>query len=201
MCRWLVAVEAGIILVLLGSGVASAESANEGINEGINESISLPSVRCEAQQTGGFHDYPEGEETYEPALFHPQKFALEENLIFMMNLAGGEGNADLYLTMTRDPSGDEQGSSGQAAMDEVSELECRSVRGANGDMGFSCVNLPPSEMILINARTLRYTRTAVGGWTFAGASGELNGDSIFVEYGQCAPVQSASGPPAESAQR
>ncbi|MEM8767795.1 MAG: hypothetical protein AAGE43_10150, partial [Pseudomonadota bacterium] len=57
--------------------------------------------------------------------------------------------------------------------------------GADQSYGYSCVNVPPSEMILINAQTLRYTRTAVGGWTFAGATEALNGDSIFVEYGQC----------------
>jgi len=47
------------------------------------------------------------------------------------------------------------------------------------------VNLPPSEMLLINVESLRFTRTAVGGWTFAGASDARGGDSIFVEYGQC----------------
>ncbi len=49
----------------------------------------------------------------------------------------------------------------------------------------ACVTISLLLMILINAQTLRYTRTAVGGWTFAGAAGELNGDSIFVEYGRC----------------
>ena len=140
----------------------------------------FPRVLCTAEQTGGFHDYPEEGEAYEPALFHPQQFSLEENLVFMLNLAESERNVDVYLTMTTtvaEPDG--------AAIEETTELECREVRGAGGGYGLSCVNLPPSEMILINAETLRFTRTAVGGWTFAGATESLSGDSIFVEYGQC----------------
>ena len=148
----------------------------------------LPAVRCAAEQTGGFHDYPGDGESYEPALFHPQSFSLEENIVLMMNLGGGEGNGpgagakvDLYLTMTRTlPATAEM-----PETVETSELECRQVRGADQSYGYSCVNVPPSEMILINAESLRYTRTAVGGWTFAGATEALNGDSIFVEYGQC----------------
>jgi hypothetical protein len=41
-------------------------------------------------------------------------------------------------------------------------------------------------MLLINQKTLRFTRTSVGGWTFAGANESQSGDSIFVEYGTCA---------------
>jgi len=140
----------------------------------------FPTVLCTADQTGGFHDYPGGGEAYEPALFHPQQFALEENLVFMMNLAGTPGNADVYLTMTRQATGEDG-----EPVDDVTELECREVRGADGSAGLSCVNLPPSEMILINRASLRFTRAAAGGWTFTGATGELNGDSIFVEYGRC----------------
>jgi len=140
----------------------------------------LPAMHCMAEQTGGFHDYAGGAERYEPALFHPQSFRLETNLVFMMNLAGEERNADLYLTMTRELKGPD----GDPAV-ETSELECRRVRGASDAYGFSCVNLPPSEMLLINAQSLRFTRTSVGGWTFAGATDAHEGDSIFVEYGQC----------------
>ena len=49
-------------------------------------------------------------------------------------------------------------------------------------------------MILINSATLRFTRTAVGGWTFAGATESLNGDSIFVEYGQCERAEGPGAP-------
>ena len=152
----------------------------------------LPDVICTAEQSGGFHDYPGAGETYEPALFHPQTFTLEENLVFMMNLAAEERNVDLYLTMTHQVAAESNPADVSDSKEiehrlETTELECRHVRGANESYGFSCVNLPPSEMLLINAQTLRYTRTAVGGWTFAGAAAEHNGDSIFVEYGQCQP--------------
>lgn len=159
-------------------GVSRAEAAPP------LETAVLPDVRCVAEQTGGFHDYPDDAERYEPALFYPHAFRLETNQVFMMNLAGDDRNADLYLTMTRElPDADGVPAS------ETTELECRRVRGANEAFGFSCVNLPPSEMILINAQSLRFTRTAVGGWTFAAATATHEGDSIFVEYGQCeAPV-------------
>jgi len=151
----------------------------------------LPGLRCVPEQTGGFHDYPGGEETYEPALFHPRPFELEVNQVFMLTLAGKEGAPDLFVTM--------QTSVEEQAQPELTELECRRVRGADGSPGYSCVNLPPSEMLLINAQTFRFTLTAVGGWTFAGAAGNLGGDSIFVEYGLCQPLASAPSetPPAE----
>ena len=95
----------------------------------------------------------------------------------MLNLTPGEGGVDLYLTL-------ETGAEEEA---QTTELECRRVRGADQSVGYSCVNLPPSEMLLINAGTLRFTRTSVGGWTFAGASETAGGDSIFVEYGTCRP--------------
>jgi len=183
---WLVA--AFLYLFAAASEAADALSdALEGLPP-IAESLppagdSLPGVvTCTAEQTGGFHDYPGADESYEPALFHPRTFTLEENQVFMMNLAVEEGNADLYLTMVRRlPS---ENPDWEETID-TTELECRRVRGANDAQGYSCVNLPPSEMLLINARSLRFTRTAVGGWTFSGASEAHNGDSIFVEYGQC----------------
>lgn len=168
-------VSLGLAAVIL-AGTVQAQASMDG----------FPSLRCSAEQTGGFHDYPEGGESYEPALFHPQQFTLEENLVFMLNLAEGEGNVDVYLTMTSTrPEG------GEASHQEITELECRSVRGADGSPGLSCVNLPPSEMILINRDSFRFTRAAAGGWTFTGATDEQNGDSIFVEYGQCHPVGAA----------
>lgn len=152
--------------------------------------MSLPALGCTPEQTGGFHDYPGGEERYEPALFHPRPFELKENEVLTMTLAGTEGAPDLFATLTVTAS-----DSGEP---ELTELECRQVRGADGTLGFSCVNLPPSEMLLINAETFRFTRTSVGGWTFAGAAGDVNGDSIFVEYGRCHRLDgapSAEAPP------
>jgi hypothetical protein len=136
--------------------------------------VGLPvnDLTCRAEQTGGFHDHPGGDEVYEPALFHPDGFRLLENNFLTENLAHGPPGVDLYLTLI--------------AKDGLeTELECRAVRGSIDSKGFSCVNAPPSQMLLINSQTLRFTRTAVGGWTFTGASDSMSGDSIFVEYGRC----------------
>ncbi|MCZ6616802.1 MAG: hypothetical protein O7E57_01615 [Gammaproteobacteria bacterium] len=163
-------------LISLGVGAAeladSADRKASGVQGKTAEEI-FPTVSCIAEQTGGFHDHPDGGEVYEPALFHPISFTLEENLIFMRNLARSEGGPDLYLTLRTSEA-------------RETELECRQVRGSLGATGFSCVNKPPSEMLLINRGSLRFTRTAVGGWTFVGASDNHDGDSIFVEYGSCA---------------
>jgi hypothetical protein len=133
-------------------------------------------LACLADQTGGFHDYPDDDQSYAPALFNATPFRLEENQVFMLNLAREPG-VDLFVTLT----------SGEDPV--TTELECRQLRGADGSLGYSCVNIPPSEMLLINRDTLRFTRTAVGGWTFAGPTEEFSGDSIFVEYGTCRPQQ------------
>jgi hypothetical protein len=174
-------------VLALGAGVAAPASGATADAPG------LPALECQAEQTGGFHDDPGGEESYAPALFHPQKFTLEENLVFMMNLEGTEGNVDLYLTMTREFTAVD----GTGPVLDTAELECRRVRGAGNAAGYSCVNVPPSEMLLINAETLRFTRTAAGGWTFSRAGADSpdggssegteahGGDSIFVEFGQC----------------
>ena len=187
-----------VILLVCASGtMAPAWSATD-------ERPGLPPLDCQAEQTGGFHDDPGGEESYAPALFHPQRFTLEENVVFMMNLGSVEGNADLYLTMTREVAAAE----GEAPVVDETELECRRVRGANDAVGYSCVNVPPSEMLLLNATSLRFTRTAVGGWTFSGPAAATaepseaeapvdppGGDSIFVEFGQCVAAEPGGSAP------
>ena len=62
------------------------------------------------------------------------------------------------------------------------EFECRTVRGAAGEnRGYSCVNNPPSEMLLINPARGRYhAHRSIGGWTFYAPEA-----SLFVEYGTC----------------
>ena len=81
--------------------------------------------------------------------------------------------ADLYLTLKDEST--------------RAELNCRTVRGAGDAQGFSCSNLPPSELLLINGDNLRFTRTSIGGWTFAAATDNSAGDSLYVEYGTCTP--------------
>ena len=84
-----------------------------------------------------------------------------------------DSDADLYLTFSDD--------------EKRLELTCRNIRGATDSFGLSCANMPPSEMLLINTDTLRFTRTSIGGWAFTGATPNTAGDSIFVEYGECVP--------------
>ena len=153
------------LVLTLAAGVRAEEGAQTPF---------LP-LTCTAEQTGGFHDYPDDAESYVPALFNATPFRLDENVVFMLNLAE-ESAVDLYVTLT----------SGEDPV--TTELECRQLRGADGSLGYSCVNIPPSEMLLINHDTLRFTRTAVGGWTFAGATDSHSGDSVFVEYGTCTPA-------------
>ena len=136
------------------------------------------------------HQYPgDGEETYMPAVFSEQTFDLRENVFLMRHLPGAQGDdgtdsapgsARLYVTM-RSGEGDEM------------EFECRPVRGAGENRGYSCVNNPPSEMLLINPARGRFTRTAIGGWTFYAPEA-----SLFVEYGTCtAPAAPEQDPASE----
>lgn len=183
MTGW-IRMTAALMVVVSSVATLAASSTATGQQTTLTEVVSIPALYCTPEQTGGFHDYPEGEESYEPALFHSRPFHLTENSVFMMNLRDAPGGPDVYLTLSMDSD---------EILDE-SELECRLVRGSSGAAGLSCVNLPPSEMLLINTETYRFTRSAVGGWTFAGAAGDLNGDSIFIEYGRCQlAVESAAG--------
>ncbi|MDZ7670775.1 MAG: hypothetical protein U5Q16_15615 [Gammaproteobacteria bacterium] len=166
--------QSAALLLVLVPALLPVTSAHGGEPPAVEAAADFLPLDCVAEQTGGFHDYPDDDESYQPALFNAAPFRLEENVVFMLNLPETPG-IDLYVSLT-------------AGEDPVTtELECRRVRGVDGSPGFSCVNIPPSEMLLINADTLRFTRTAVGGWTFAGATEVHNGDSIFVEYGTCAP--------------
>ena len=143
----------------------------------------LPTT-CKARQTVGIHQLPgDVDESYMPAVFVEQRFDLRENALFMRHLLGEPGETEatepgvpasapgtvkLYVTMT-------------SAEGDETEFECRTVRGAASNQGYSCVNNPPSEMLLINPALDRYTRSAIGGWAFYAAEA-----SLFVEYGTCA---------------
>ena len=128
-------------------------------------------LECEAIDTGGFHN-DAGEQGYRAALFTRSKFSLEENLVFKKTLTGETHAIDtVFLTMTN-------------AKDMSIELQCHPV-AADLEKGFSCVNTPPSEMLVINTDTLRFTRSSIGGWTFYSGRVEQSGDSIYVEYGYC----------------
>ena len=135
---------------------------------------------CEARQTVGMHRYPgDVDAGYLPSVFTEQTFDLRENVFFMRHLlgdqtapdgsAGGDASATVQLYVTMSSDGVE------------TEFECRPVRGILGNEGYSCVNNPPSEMLLINPVRGRFTRSAIGGWAFYAPEA-----SLFVEYGTCA---------------
>lgn len=127
-------------------------------------------MTCTAVQTAGFHDFPNDAERYEPVSFYESSFDLKINRVLMRHL-NEEADADLYLTLLDEA--------------ESTELKCAHIRGTGGASGLSCSNTPPAELLLINTETLRFTRTSIGGWTFAAANENSAGDSIYVEYGTC----------------
>ena len=139
---------------------------------------------CQAEQTVGLHDFAEEdeqfEERYELIRFFESKFELRENKTF--NELMGQEDGRYYLSMKAHDSL------------EISEFTCDSVRGRNGQEGLSCRNTPPSEIIMINKSTLRFTRSAVGAWTFFTPSDHDTGASLFVEYGQCETSQASDEP-------
>lgn len=122
---------------------------------------SLPAkLTCSALQTAGLHDYAGAPEDYEASTFFESKFKLAINKVLMQHLAPEQSVAsnptDLFLTML-------------PRNEDPIELRCRQVQGSPGELGFSCVNTPPSELILINATSLRFTRSSIGGWVFGSA--------------------------------
>jgi len=124
-------------------------------------------------------------------------FELRINTVLTRHLAANstsaaEATPDLFLTM-------------RPRNENPVELRCRQIQGRGGEFGYSCTNTPPSELLLINPENLRFTRTSIGGWTFADSpdrksalddspsgnsstdelSENLGDDSLFVEYGTC----------------
>ena len=140
----------------------------------------VPALTCAAVDTAGFHDYPLDEGGFDAVVFQPSTFQIEPNKALNKHRAAAADGASIitYLTMRTD--------------DDYVELHCTSVRGHNATPGLSCANLPPTEMLLINLRNFRFTRTSIGGWTFSdpgdeptGSPTNDEGESIFVEFGQC----------------
>ena len=130
-------------------------------------------VTCAAEQTVGLHDYPHNAEAYEAVEFFESRFAVEVNQALTRHLAATTP-IDVYVTLRQDDDRD------------LVELSCVRVRGAGDAPGLSCSNNPPAQLLLINLDNLRFTRTSIGGWTFAAAGeGVDGGESIFVEYGVC----------------
>ena len=83
---------AGMLTLISHTAIILSCLARPGIAEDARpQGEGLPDVVCAAEQTGGFHDYPGAGETYEPALFHPRTFTLEENLVFKDSLVAFRG--------------------------------------------------------------------------------------------------------------
>ena len=150
-------------------------------------------MSCQALQTVGLHDYEGAPESYEASTFFESKFELRINKVLTRHLAASgsgaaEATPDLFLTL-------------RAINARPIDLRCRQIQGLGGELGFSCSNTPPSELLLINPQSLRFTRTSIGGWTFADrpaksknnkseeSQGNLGDDSLFVEYGNCEAVR------------
>lgn len=157
-----------------------------------------PKLLCKAEQTAGLHDYAGPPQDYEPSTFFESKFQLRINRVLTQHLApettasipSTDSSPDLFLTLF-------------PRNDTPVELRCRQVQGGNQELGYSCTNTPPSELLLINPTTLRFTRASIGGWTFTdsnpdkpAAEAAVNADetaaetsssdeSLFVEYGRC----------------
>ena len=138
-------------------------------------SVSWLPLTCHAEKTVGLHDYVEAEskpvEAYEPSIFFASSFTLRENRTFATFLE--QEDVAVYVTMTDEQSGDE------------SEFQCDTVRGTGDTYGYSCRNSPPSDILMLNPEKMRFTRGAVGGWTFYSTGEDHNGTSLFVEYGLC----------------
>lgn len=132
-------------------------------------------MSCLAYQTAGFHDFPDNPEDYEAVVFFESKFELRVNKVLMTHLLDNSPY-DLYLTLHKD--------------NDVVELQCNQLRAAGNNLGVSCSSQPPADLLLLNLDSLRFTRTAIGGWTFSGADTQAAGESIYVEYGRCTATES-----------
>lgn len=131
-------------------------------------------LMCRADTTVGLHDAHEEDdvqETYEARMFNTSTFTLVENRTFRDLLA--DEDVDLYLTL-RD---------GQTKV--TFEYSCRKIRGWNQRQGYSCANSPPTEILAIDPKTLRFSRASVGAWTFYTANDLSDSAVLFVEKGVC----------------
>ena len=163
-------------LLVIGSCVVAQELALE------TDGTWLP-ARCVPLDTIGLHDGKEesGEpkESFEPARFERRSFTLRSNDTFAELLAEEE-QVDRFVTMTIDE------------LNDVFEFSCREVMGVSRELGFSCLNTPPSDILMINPKSMRYSRAAIGTWTFQSDAGILDGSSLFVELGQCYLLEPSS---------
>lgn len=163
-------------IVLVISSISFAQESSE-------ESGDWLPAHCVPVDTVGFHDGVEetGEPTekFEIVQFASTPFVLRRNETLGL-LLGEEDESLLYLTleMTEEP--------------DFFELTCREVVGASREPGYSCINTPPSDILLINPKSMRFSRSAIGSWTFQSQRDIESGSSLFVQMGQCYSLDSES---------
>ena len=130
---------------------------------------------CKALNTVGLHDAPETEspmeEKYEPSVFVESEFILTENVTFSELL--DDADIKFYMSMQFVNS------------DGKFEFTCTQVRGRSDEQGYVCTNTPAQDILMINPSTNRFTRAAVGAWTFFHPSDLETGASLTVEHGTC----------------
>lgn len=130
---------------------------------------------CKAINTVGLHDAPETdsplEEKYEPSVFVESEFILSENVTFSELLE--DEDVKFYMSMQFIES------------DGKFEFTCTQVRGRSDEQGYVCTNTPAQDILMINPSKNRFTRAAVGAWTFFHPSDLETGASLTVEHGTC----------------
>ena len=140
-------------------------------------------TRCVPLETIGFHDEAEVEgdpvESFGPAKFKSTPFILRENKT-LSGLLDDADDVNLFVTMQMEET------------NELFEFSCKTVLGANREPGYSCVNTPPSDILMLNPKSLRFSRAAIGSWTFQSETNLRTGSSLFVEMGQCYSLESES---------
>ena len=160
----------GLLMTCFASPAQAAQAPAPGEQQLTRKIAALPQkLNCLAYETAGFHDFPHNPGEYEAVVFFESKFELHVNRVLMTHLVASS-SYDLFLTLHHE--------------DEIVELQCTQVRGAGDAVGVSCSSQPPADLLLLNLDSLRFTRTDIGGWTFASQPTDA-GKSIYVEYGRC----------------
>ena len=148
-----------------------------------NDSVSWLPARCVPLETIGFHDTPEPDsdavEAFNPVKFKSTPFTLRVNET-LSELLADNADSQLFISMQMEESA------------EIFEFSCKEVLGANRELGFSCLNTPPSDILMLNPKSMRFSRAAIGSWTFQSDAALKDGSSLFVEMGQCYSLETDS---------
>lgn len=130
---------------------------------------------CKAHRTVGLHDYDDGDEIsiemYEARIFSSSEFSIAENRTFSQLL--DEPDIAVYLTLTPKESSEQH------------EYSCKQVKGHGARVGFSCTNIPPTDILTIDPKSRRFSRASTGAWTLYTSDDTGVGASVFVEVGTC----------------